>query len=164
MRNYTFEEGRLIVQEMTDLLCLDMADKGLVTGSISIHVGYSNALKSEPARVTASLGIETSADSVIIPAAVKLYERIVDPNKPVRRINITCGSVIEEREQPCEQLSLFDTEKGNESLEKNKRAQKAVLGIKKKFGKNAILKAMNYQEAATTRERNHQIGGHKSGE
>lgn len=164
MRDYTFEEGRLIVREMTDLLCLDMADKGLVTSSISIHVGYSNALNAEPAKGTTSLGRETSADSVIIPAAVKLYERIVDPNKPVRRVNITCGNVIEEREQPCEQLSLFDAEKDNESLEKNKRAQKAVLGIKKKFGKNAILKAMNYQDAATTRERNHQIGGHKSGE
>jgi DNA polymerase V len=131
MRDYTFEEGRLIVTEMMDLLCLDMADKGLVTGSITIYVGYSNALKAEPAGGTVSLGRETSADSIIIPAAVKLYERIVDPVKPVRRVNITCNNVIEERGQPCEQLSLFDTDNDNENLEKNKRAQKAVLGIKK---------------------------------
>ena len=164
MKDYTFEEGRLIVREMMDLLCLDLVDKGLITDSVSLYVGYSNALKAEPSRGTAKLNRATSADSLILPAVTKLYERIVDVEKNVRRINITCNHVIEDNDNGMVQLSFFDNAVEDESLERNHRVQKAVLDIKKKYGKNAILKGMNYSEAATTRARNRQIGGHKSGE
>lgn len=150
----------MIVQEMMDLLCLDMVDKKLVTGSVTIQVGYSNALKAEPAKGTVSLGRDTNADSIIIQAAIALYERIVDPSKPVRRVNITCNNVAHEDTQ-YRQLSIFDGI--DENLERNRKRQEAVLSIKKRYGKNAILKGMNLQEGATTVERNKQIGGHKSG-
>lgn len=164
MKDYTFEEGRLIVREMMDLLCLDLVDKGLITDSVSLYVGYSNALKAEPSRGTAKLNRATSADSLILPAVTKLYERIVDIEKNVRRINITCNHVIEDNDNDMVQLSFFDNVLEDESIKRNQRIQKAVLNIKKKYGKNAILKGMNYSEAATTRARNRQIGGHKSGE
>ena len=164
MRDYTFEEGRLIVREMMDLLCLDLVEKGLVTESVTIAIGYSNALHDDPARGTAKLQKATSADSVILPAVTALYDRIVDRKKPVRRINITCNHVLEAEEADVVQLSLFDNVAEDESSKRNHSVQKAVLEIKKKYGKNAILKGMNYSEAATTRERNRQIGGHKSGE
>lgn len=164
MRDYTFEEGRLIVREMMDLLCLDLVEKGLVTESVTIAIGYSNALHDDPARGTAKLQRATSADSVILPAVTALYERIVDRKKPVRRINITCNHTLEAVEAEVVQMSLFDDVSDDLSSKRNHSVQKAVLEIKKKYGKNAILKGMNYSEAATTRERNRQIGGHKSGE
>lgn len=157
MRDYNFEDGKLIVKEMTDLLCLDMAEKKLITSSLTLHVGYSNAFHREPAHGTAKLSTETNADTVIIPAVTELYEKIVDSHTPVRRIRITCNRVIPEEYR---QYTFF--EEPNQ-LEKKRRLQDAVLHIKKKFGKNAILKGMNLQESATTRERNQQIGGHKSG-
>ncbi len=161
MRDYTFEEGRLIIKEMMDVLCLSMLDKNVLTHSITVQIGYSNTLNAAPAKGTASLETPSNSDKVIIPAVVALYERIVDKNKPVRRMNISCNSLT--ADTGMRQMSLFDAG-DNALIEKNRNAQKAVLEIKKKYGKNAILKGMNFQEAATSRERNHQIGGHKSGE
>ncbi len=160
MRDYSFEEGKLIVREMMDLLCLDMVEKELVTTSVSLYVGYSNALQAEPAKGTASLITASSADTILIPALVALYERIVDKSKPVRRVNIACNNVAKETEY--RQLSFFDAQ--DETAERDHKLQKAVLSIKNKYGKDAVLKGMNFEESATTRMRNHQIGGHKSGE
>ena len=158
MRDYEFYEGKLIVKEMTDLLCLDLLDKNLITDSITLHIGYSNTMDKAPAHGTVALPMETNADIVIIPEVIKLYEQIVDPYTPIRRLNITCNRVMDEA---YHQYNLFaDIDK----LERNRKIQTAVLDIKKKFGKNAVLKGMNLQEAATTMERNRQIGGHKSGE
>lgn len=158
MRNYTFAEGLLIIQEMTDLLALDLVEQGLVTKSITLQVGYANHLHLEPAHGTTTLPVETSTDSILIPAAAELYQRIVNPQYPIRRVNLTCNHV---RSAQCQQISLFDD---TTALQKNHTLQKTVLTLKKKFGKNAVLKGMNLQEHATTRERNQQIGGHKSGQ
>lgn len=157
MRDYNFEEGGLIVREMTDLLCLELVDKHLLTDSVTLQVGYSNQALLPPVRGTAALPVETNADKLMIPAVLEVYHRIVDPSIPIRRINISCNRVAAEE---WIQYSFFaDTQE----LEKNRKVQEAVLSIKKRFGKNAILKGMNLEEAATTRERNRQIGGHKSG-
>ena len=158
MRDYSFEEGKLIVKEMMDLLCLDLVDKNLVTKSITLHVGYSNQLHLNPAHGTAALDTETNADLIIIPAVTALYERLINPAFPIRRVNISCNNVMPEE---YHQYSFF---MDAAELERNRKMQKAVLEIKNKFGKNAILKGMNLEEGAMTRERNHQIGGHKSGE
>ena len=103
-----------------------------------------------------------------------LFDRIIDKNLLVRRIYITANHVVEERsaaQQECfEQMDLFtdytllqkQREQEEQALEREKHLQKAVLDIKKKFGKNALLKGMNLEEGAMTVERNHQIGGHKA--
>ena len=158
MRDYAFDEGKLIVKEMIDLLCLDLVEKELVTSSITLHVGYSRALNIAPAHGTVNLDIETNADIVIMDAVCRLYERIVHCNLHIRRISITCNNVIHE---DYRQYSFFTD---NEDLERNRKIQKTVIDIKNRFGKNAILRGMDLLDNATTIERNIQIGGHKSGE
>lgn len=120
---------------------------------------------------TVNLDSYTSSTSVIVRAVLDLFSRIVDENLLVRRINMSANHVISEKEAKqdrYEQLNLFDmiAEKENavdqEQLKKEKDIQKAVLDIKKKFGKNAILKGMSLQEGATAIDRNNQIGGHKA--
>ena len=156
MRDYTFSEARIIIKEMIDLLCLDMVSKKLITDSVSLYVGYSNSLDIPGAKGTAQIAKKTNADCLVIPAVVSLYDRIVNPNYPVRRINITCNRVV--ASGGAEQLSVFD----ETDTEKNLILQETMLKIKLKHGKNSILKGMNFQDAATTRERNRQIGGHKA--
>ncbi len=159
MRDYTFTEAELIVKEMTDQMCLELVDKGLVTESVTLQVGYSNALHTEPARGTAKISQATNADGLIRPAMVALYRRIVNPRLEVRRIHITCNNVLED--SGVQQLDLFSNPK---ELERNHTLQTTMLQIKKKYGKNSIVKGMNLEPAATGMERNRQIGGHKSGE
>lgn len=161
LRDYKFEEARIIVQEMMDLLCLDLVDKHLVTSSVSLYVGYSHTVYAPPAKGTASIKIETNSDAVIIPAVVELYDRITDRRLPIRRVVLNCNNVV--TDTGLQQLSIFDRAVTLEALERDHRRQKAVLEIKKRYGKNAMLKGMDLLDAATTQERNRQIGGHKSG-
>ncbi|MGN0493271.1 MAG: DNA repair protein, partial [Acutalibacteraceae bacterium] len=108
------------------------------------------------AKGTAQTAKKTNADSLIIPAVISLYDRIINPNYPVRRISITCNRVV--ADNGAEQLTLFD----EIDTDRNLILQETMLKIKARYGKNSILKGMNFQDAATTRERNEQIGGHKA--
>lgn len=169
MSDYEFEDGCLIVKEMMDLLCLDLVDRKVVAHSISLIIGYSNSYALEAAKGTVKLPHPTSADVTIMPLIEKLYREIVDPQFPIRRVNIICNNLVPEDEAVEEytQMSLFDDDEEKQKLtleeEKNKKIQEAVLSIKNKYGKDAVLKAMNLEEKAMTIKRNHQIGGHKSG-
>lgn len=123
---------------------------------------------------TINLGKHTSSTKQIMEASSELFDRIVDKSLLIRRLNITANHVIDEasieQEPRYEQLDLFtdyaalqaEQEKEQAELEREKKMQKAMLTIKKKFGKNAILKGMNLEEGATARDRNSQIGGHKA--
>ena len=193
---YPFDKARLVAREMADLLALDLVDKGLVTNQIVLTVGYDIDNLKNPAlrrnyqgeittdrygrkipkhaHGTANLKEYTSSTRQITQAVMELFDRIVDENLLVRRINMAAAHVILEtdaKEEPqYEQLDLFTDfsalqakrKKEEEELEKEKKMQQAMLEIKKKFGKNAILKGMNLQEGATARDRNQQIGGHKA--
>lgn len=153
-----YEGGKLIVKEMADLLCLELVDKGLVTDSITLHVGYNNRYEKKPAHGTITMTLTTSSARRIMEYAVQLYDRIIDRNTPIHRFSLTFNNVVDEAFQ---QYDLFTDPA---ELEKENKLQKAMLDIKNKFGKNAILKGMNLQKGATTMERNRQIGGHKSGD
>lgn len=193
---YTFDKAKLIVKEMTDLLVLNLVDKGLVTDQMVLTVGYDieNMTRSEissrykgdvttdsygrkvpkHAHGTANLDRQTSSSRLIIDAVMELYDRVVDKNLLVRRIYISAGHVVDKAGIPAkeayEQLDLFtdytalkkEREREEKFLEREERMQQATLDIKKKFGKNAIVKGMNLEEGATTIERNKQIGGHKA--
>ncbi len=123
---------------------------------------------------TANIGRQTSSTKLITDATMELYDKIVNPALLVRRLNISANHVVPEdsvsKEVPMEQLDLFtdyealekQREEENAALEREKKMQQAMLTIKKKFGKNAILKGMNLQEGATAKDRNQQIGGHKA--
>ena len=193
---YDYEKTRLIIKEMTDLLVLQLVDKALITDQIVITIGYDienltnekikNYYKGEittdhygrkvpkHAHGTINLKRYTSSTVLIMEAALKLYDDIIDRNLLVRRINITANHVVGEKyEQPkeqYEQLELFvdyeekekQEEKENLELEKERKLQHALLDVKKKYGKNAILRGMNLEEGATARQRNNQIGGHQA--
>lgn len=155
--DYNFDDGKLIIKEMADILSLELVDKGLVTDSITLHVGYSNQLKLKPAHGTIRMTIITSSAKQIISYTERLYERIIDRNKPIRRMTLTFNNVVDE---VYHQYDLFTDPV---ELEKEYKMQKAILDIKEKFGKNAVLKGMNLDEKGKTIDRNKQIGGHKSG-
>lgn len=157
MRDYTFDEAKLIVKEMADLLCLDLVDKGLITNSLTLTIGYSRHCASSSANGTTRLAQDTSSNRLILPAITELFERIADPSCLIRRITLNCNNV---RPEEYHQYNFFVD---SDMLLKDRKMQEAALAIKKRFGKNAILKGMNLEDAATTIERNRQIGGHKSG-
>lgn len=187
---YTAKNARLLIKEMAELLSLDLVEKRLVTKQIvvtagydiqnladeSIASGYGGAVKTDrygrkvPKHAHGTINLEryTSSSRLIMKAAAGLYDRIIDNNLLIRRLNITAEGVIREDDIPKEaafcQLSFFDkdTSKEDAALYKEKKAQQAVLDIKKKYGKNAILKGMNLEEGGTAIERNGQIGGHKA--
>lgn len=157
MRDYNFEEGKLIVKEMIDLLSLDLVSQNLVTKSVSLNIGYSISNEMPPARGSVSLETAVNSDKVLRDELVKLYDRIVDRYTPIRRVNISYNNVSKEE---YVQFSFFDDV---EALERERKIQSVVVQLKHKYGKDAVLKGMNFSKAATTIERNHQIGGHKSG-
>ena len=123
---------------------------------------------------TANLSRRTSSTRLIMDAVMELYERIVDPDLLIRRVTVTANRLVNEAEagesQEFEQMDLFtdyealqrERDAENQRLMKERRLQEAVLKIKGKYGKNAVLKGMNLQEGATTKDRNSQIGGHKA--
>ena len=135
--------------------------------------GYGRKIPKH-AHGTANLDRQTSSTRLIMDAVMELFDRIVDPGLLVRRVNLVANHILPESsvtEKPIvEQMDLFTDyaalekkqEEEKAALEREKRMQLAVLSIKKKFGKNAILKGMNLEEGATTRDRNGQIGGHKA--
>lgn len=160
MRDYNYEEGLLIVKEMAEQLCLEMTAIGKVTKNITLAVGYSNALKLPLVRGSATFNVPTAAASVIMPSFADIYKKIVNPEYPVRRMFLYFND-IKDRDAD-QQITLFDLTRDEEtSMEKDSALQEAVNKIKSKYGKDAMFRGMDLEEAATTRERNHQMGGHK---
>lgn len=171
---YPFDKARLVVREMVDTVSMTLIAHDLVTNAMVLTVGYDREnvdkgiyrgetvmdvygrLLPKPAHGTASIGYYTSSQSVIADAVMKLFDRIVDPKLTVRRLNLVAADIVDASH---EQYDLFtDVQK----QEKEKKRLKAELLIKKRFGKNAIVKGMDLQEGATTIERNGQIGGHRA--
>ena len=189
---YGYDKARLVVREMADQLALDLVDKGLVTDQLVLTVGYDiENLKGRTyqgevtkdrygrsipkhAHGTANLEEYTASTRRIITAALELFDRIIDRELLVRRLYLTAARVTDEESAPdkkaAEQLDLFtdyaakqerETQESAD-LEREKKLQRTMLDIKKKFGKNAILNGMNLEEGATAKSRNEQIGGHKA--
>ena len=189
---YNYEKTRLIVKEMTELLTLDLTSKNLVTSQLVLTIGYDIENLIDPeisknyygeitidrygrkipkhAHGTVNIDHKTSSTKTIMEAVMQLYDRIVNPNLLTRRINITANNVISKdkakEEKQFEQIDLFGNyikkEENTKKEESESKIQKAMLDIKNKYGKNAIIKGMNLQEGGTTIDRNKQIGGHKS--
>lgn len=156
MKDYSYEKGLLAVKEMTEILCLDLVEKHLLTDSLHLYIGYAKSEDLTSAAGTISLPFSTSSAVMIVEHMEALYRRIVHPAAMVRRMTITfCNTVSDENFQ----YNMFAE---SYSLEEEKQMMETMVGIRKKFGKNAILRAMNLEEGATTMERNRQIGGHKA--
>ena len=182
--------ARIIVQEMTSGLSLDLVEKRLVCDQIVLTVGYDieNVTESYTGEIevdrygrrvpkmahgSENIGRQTASTKLMLDAVLRLFDRITDKRLTVRRMYVVANHVIPEREKTdapkAEQLDLFSFEETvqqhaeqEKQLEKERKLQEAMIRIKNKYGKNAILAGTSYQEGATGRERNKQIGGHKA--
>lgn len=155
-RDYNFSEGLTIVKEMTDNLCLELFDNALVTKSITMSLVYSGIERAET-RGTFRLNNLTDSADALISAAASLYEKIMDRRRTIRKVTIVFNDVVEET------FCQYDLFEDTTALLKERKKMEAVSNIKKKFGKNAILRGLDLKKEATMRDRNRQIGGHKGG-
>ena len=172
---YTCEKTRLIVQEMTDSLVYQLMDKGLVTDGLTLDIGYDREncdsggyrgpvqidrygrTLPKPSHGSVRLESATNLGSQLQAAAAALFDRIANPKLTVRRLTLTANRVVKDP-------GIFQTDFFTDAakLEKEKSLQEAMLGLKKRFGKNVVLKGSNYLEGATMRDHNGRIGGHKA--
>ena len=194
---YTFKKALVVIREMADELSLRLVKHQLVADQLVVTVNYDTSsltdpaikakyegpvatdyygrLAPKPAHGSVSLGQFTSSSKLFIRTTAKLFEEIVNPDLPIRRLNITANHVMSEHHAPEPavgqgQLDLFadyealaEAQKTSQAkLKKERKVQEAVLNIKEKYGKNAILRGLNYEEGATAKDRNQQIGGHKA--
>ena len=178
---YTFAKARVVALEMTDLLVMEMVSKKLVADQMVLTVGYDTESLSDktvaakyhgpvtndwygrpvpkPAHGSVNLGRQTSSTDLIMKAMGELFDRTVDRNLLVRRMYVVANHIVDENAADGVQLDLFEEEP---DMERERSRQEAILEIRRKFGKNAILKGMNFEEGATAKDRNKQIGGHKA--
>ena len=194
---YTFKKARVVIREMAEGMALDLVSKRLVTDQLVLTVGYDAECLTRPeirekyhgeittnhygkpvpkhAHGTFNFERPTSSSRLIMDGATELFDRCVNPDLLIRRLNLTTNHVVSEASvsaQDCapQQLDLFTNYEALEKqrqaeqakLDKERRMQEAQLKIKKRFGKNAILRGLNFEEGATAKERNKQIGGHKA--
>ena len=158
MHDYSNEEARLVLKEMADDMALMLSRRHEKASSFSLAVGYSTQSGGAMASGSGRIERATQSDTTLRNVYMDIFSRIVDKTKLIRRFYITASSL--EKEDEARQLDLFE-DTGDE--ERKQRIQEAVLSIKDTYGKNSILKGMDYEDCATQRERNNQIGGHKSG-
>lgn len=182
---YPFDKARVVAMEMTDALALELTDKRLVTTQIVLEVGYDVESVSggyngpvdvdrygrrvpRHAHGTGNLSGYTSLSSELVAKVAEVFDRIVDRELTVRRLNVTVCKLSDSSAHPAyegRQLDIFaDSESDDLAAEREReeRRQQAMLKIRKQFGMNAILRGTNFMEGATQRERNKQIGGHKA--
>ena len=196
---YNFKKGRVVIREMAEGMALDLVSKRLVTDQLVLTVGYDAESLTRPeicakyhgpitinhygksvpkhAHGTFNFKKPTSSSRMIMNGAAEIYDRCVNPDLLIRRLNLTTNHVIDEASVNAkqsntnyEQMDLFtdyealDKQRQEEKtrLAKERRMQEAQLKIKQRFGKNAILRGLNFEEGATAKERNKQIGGHKA--
>lgn len=178
MRDYTSDEARVVLREMVDNLALELVDKALVCGHVSLYVGYAHergpadekdtatetftgehgtrvvGRRGEGANASRKLAEATSSRETLTAAFLALFSEIVDPNRSVRRVNISVGELVPEK---YAELTLFSDPAADMA---EKSLARATMAVKRRFGKNALLRGISYRPEATGRERNEQVGGH----
>ena len=194
---YSFKKARVVIQEMAEGMALNLVSKQLVTDQLVLTIGYDTESltrpeiseryhgerttnyygKTVPKHVHSTFNFEspTSSSRLIMDGVTEMYDRYVNPDLLIRRLNLTTNHVVSEasvatRQNAPQQLDLFTDyetlkklkQERKAQLDKERRMQEAQLKIKKRFGKNAILRGLNFEDGATAKERNKQIGGHKA--
>lgn len=186
---YDYDKARLIIKEMTDDLSLELVKKNLVTNQVVLTIGYDidNLSKKvdfkyegeikedrygrkvpKSAHGSKNIGEFTSSTMKLIECALNLFDEIIDKNLLIRRMYVVFNHVKDATMNANEnyvQMNLFDLARSEEEKKqeaKEKKIQQALIDIKTRYGKNAVLKGMNLEEGATAKDRNSQIGGHKA--
>ena len=184
---YTYEEAKTICKEMVENLCLDLIEKGLKSDNFTLGIKYDSTnqvitgdkavkdyigrLAPKPLNTTIRTQMPTSSQSIIMKAYMDCFEEKVEPGYTIRAVNVAANTVIPKGAEPEKKSKIqkkFESEASDEEKqqlketeEKDEKVAQAILQLKQKYGKNAILKGLNFDEGATARERNAQIGGHK---
>lgn len=150
-----YEDAKLILKEMVELGVLDLVDKGLVTNLLSINIGYT---KNTIRGTGCSMKIPETTDSYkkILPYILDMFIKTTNKNTYIRRIGIGFGNTVSNKYRSVDLFTEIGSDKKEESL------QHTILNIKKRYGKNAVLKGMNLQEEGTTIKRNKLVGGHNA--
>ena len=194
---YSFQKARVVMQEMAENMALELVSKRLVTNQLVLNVGYDAECLTrpeiskkyhgeitnnyygkavpKPAHGTFNFERPTSSSRLIMDGASALFDRYVNPDLLIRRLNLTTNHVVSEasvaaQAKTPQQLDLFtdyhalarQQEAEQAVLNKERRMQEAQIAIKQRFGKNAILRGLNFEDGATAKERNEQIGGHRA--
>lgn len=190
-RPYEFDEGLVIVKEMADALALSLTEKDLYTSVVALYIGYDIASsevdgfagelvtdwygRAVPKGVSGSVDMHhwTNSSKLLRTGAEEIYRQLVNPSYLIRRVQITAVDISYQKYMPLEeyeQTDLFSSPKRKEKMkeqflqeeEREKKAQETILTIKKKYGKNAAVRGIDFEKGATAIERNDQIGGHKA--
>ena len=171
--NYPFDDALIVVKEMADASALDLVAKRCTADSVTLSVRYGKETAVMPGSGydpadrrnytpdvggTARFPTPTNSRETIVEAVVTLFCEVVDRDRTVHNLMLNFNGIVSEERR---QLSLFDDE---ENMAEERSRQEAILDVKRKFGKNALLKGIDLMPQATQRDRNRQLGGHKSGE
>lgn len=152
-KDYNYENARLVVKEMVELLSQKLVEKNQVAGAVKLYIGYSkDIIKSTGG--SRKLNNSTNLYSKLVFEFLKIFEQTTDKNTPIRKIGISFENLQEDNNQ---QINLFES---LEEQDKQKRLERVIIELKAKMGKNIIIKGMNLEENATTMIRNKLIGGH----
>lgn len=185
---YTFAKAEIVLKEMSESLSLELVQKGLITNNISLFIEYDHTNHStnsivdhygrrapKPAQGTLRLSYHTSSTKLLIKSFLKLYHTKVNPNFTVHKITLAVNNLIPEFVSNNSEFGFTQTDLFNEyckieqakiseqqNLAKERKIQTAILKIRKRYGKNAILRGTNFEDGATTINRHQQIGGHRA--
>ena len=153
--DYEFDKARLALTEMVEVMSLQLVEKKLVTNSISLGVGYSKD-SHKPTGGMVKMTICTNVYSKILPYFLELFDKTTSKVDKIRRLSVSFNGVVNEAYEYVDLFTNF------EEIEKERELEKTINSLKKKFGKNSVIKAMNLSEGATTLKRNKLIGGHNA--
>jgi DNA polymerase V len=153
--DYKANDAFLVMKEMVDVNVLQLTENHLVTNHISLFIGYSkNVIK--PSRGSRKIGVTTNSCKLLMEEFILLFKKIIVKDYPIRQIAISFGNL---KDEYFEQYNLFTD---MEDIDKERRLQQTLVFIQNKYGKNAVLKGMNFYDKATQRKRNTLIGGHNA--
>ena len=153
--DYNFDDAQIVMQEMVDNLVLELVEKNLVADEISLSVGYSRDVR-RPTGCSRKLPAHTSSYKTLVAEFVRLYRETTDKRTPIHKLTVGLGNLVD-ADTVHLQLDLFADTTADE---RESKLQHALLDIKGKFGKNAVLRGINYHEKSTGRKRNTLVGGH----
>ena len=154
--DYSFEKARLVLKEMVELGSLRLIENNLVTNTVGLYIGYSKDIIKATSE-SKKLENYTNVYSELLKAFLEIYDNNINRGVAIRRIGVNFANVIETENV---QLSLFADQ---EKIDKERKLELTISGIKNKMGKNTILRGMNLEEGATTILRNKLVGGHNAG-
>lgn len=153
--DYQYEDAFLVLKEMVESNVLELVDQHLVSNHISLYIGYSKNIR-RPTGGSRKITTRTNSYRILLQEFIDLFHQTTYKDTPIRQISISFGNVVDEM------FESYDLFSDIEALEEERKLSQALVNIKHKYGKNAILKGMNMFEKATARKRNQLVGGHNA--